>query len=62
MNAGAPGKQPTSIYTIMLVLSAILMTIASILMAVEAVRWGLWEDTGIPKINYVLPSDRGYYV
>jgi hypothetical protein len=47
--AGKQTKQPLSVYSVMLVLSAILMLAASILMAIELMRYGSpWESPGIP--------------
>jgi hypothetical protein len=55
--AGKQTKQPLSVYSVMLVLSAILMLAASILMAIELMRYGSpWESPGIPASMIVLPS------
>lgn len=44
-------KQPLSVYTVMLILSAILMTAACVLMSIELIRYGgnPWEDPKIPN-------------
>ncbi len=45
-------RQPLSVYSVMLILSALLMFVACILMAIELTRYGSpWESTGVPNAS-----------
>ena len=49
-------RQPLSVYSVMLIVSAILMFIACILMALELVAYRPWEASGIPNASRSIPA------
>jgi hypothetical protein len=57
MSTAKTPKQPLSIYSVMLIISAILMLAACILMTVEMYRYGSpWEDSGLRSAMTVGPK------
>ncbi len=57
-----PTQQPTSIYTFMIVVSAILMFLACLLMSLEFARWGAnpREETGVRRSSMLHPASPLY--
>lgn len=57
MGSGNIPRQPLSVYSVMLIVSMLVMLAACILMSIEAVRYGSpWEPSGIPNAMNAAPS------
>ncbi|MFO0922191.1 MAG: hypothetical protein U0905_06850 [Pirellulales bacterium] len=57
MGSGNIPRQPLSVYSVMLIISMLLMLAACILLSIEAAWYGSpWEPTGIPNAMNVGPG------
>ncbi len=63
MNKPVTPKQPLSVYTVMLIISTLLMLAACILMFVELYRYGSpWDKPSAPPRAMVEAGQRGYAI